>query len=109
LKIAIYFVVNQKLGDKHLSVSELTNKLNDGDKSIAKKVLYTMIFSNDCMNNIFNLFSSPDPCEVLSSLGVHRPFVNLFICEEKIVLTLANQKQELPLVAIFVGGMGRNE
>ena len=24
-------------------------------------------------------------------------------------LTLANQKQELPLVAIFVGGMGRNE
>jgi hypothetical protein len=29
--------------------------------------------------------------------------------EEKIFLTLANQKQELPLVAIFVGGMGRNE
>jgi hypothetical protein len=24
-------------------------------------------------------------------------------------LILANQKQELPLVAIFVGGMGRNE
>jgi hypothetical protein len=24
-------------------------------------------------------------------------------------ITLANQKQELPLVAIFVGGMGRNE
>jgi hypothetical protein len=24
-------------------------------------------------------------------------------------LTLANQKQELPLVAIFVGGMGRNK
>jgi hypothetical protein len=24
-------------------------------------------------------------------------------------LTLANQKQELPLAAIFVGGMGRNE
>jgi hypothetical protein len=23
--------------------------------------------------------------------------------------TLANQKQELPLAAIFVGGMGRNE
>jgi hypothetical protein len=40
----------------------------------------------------------------------------LFICfdqfavsEEKIFLTLANQKQELPLAAIFVGGMGRNE
>jgi hypothetical protein len=28
---------------------------------------------------------------------------------KKIFLTLANQKQELPLVAIFVGGMGRNE
>jgi hypothetical protein len=26
-----------------------------------------------------------------------------------IFLTLANQKQELPLAAIFVGGMGRNE
>jgi hypothetical protein len=31
------------------------------------------------------------------------------IAEEKIFLTLANQKQELPLAAIFVGGMGRNE
>ena len=30
------FVVNQMLGDNHLSVSEL----NDGDSSIAKKVLY---------------------------------------------------------------------
>jgi hypothetical protein len=29
--------------------------------------------------------------------------------EEKIFLTLANQKQEFPLAAIFVGGMGRNE
>jgi hypothetical protein len=28
------------------------------------------------------------------------------ISEEKIFLTLANQKQELPLAAIFVGGMG---
>ena len=27
------------------------------------------------------------------------------VSEEKIFLTLANQKQELPLVAIFVGGM----
>jgi hypothetical protein len=25
------------------------------------------------------------------------------------LLTVANQKQELPLVAIFVGGTGRNE
>jgi hypothetical protein len=31
------------------------------------------------------------------------------VSEEKIYLTLANQKQELSLVAIFVGGMGRNE
>jgi hypothetical protein len=29
------------------------------------------------------------------------------VSEEKIFLTLANQKQELPLAAIFVGGMGR--
>jgi hypothetical protein len=28
---------------------------------------------------------------------------------KKFVLTLANQKQELPFVAIFVVGMGRNE
>jgi hypothetical protein len=32
------FVVNQKLGDKHLSVSELKNKINDGDNSIDKKL-----------------------------------------------------------------------
>ena len=31
------------------------------------------------------------------------------VSEEKIFLTLANQKQELHLAAIFVGGMGRNE
>ena len=31
------------------------------------------------------------------------------VSEEKIFLTLANQKQELPLAAIFVGGMGRNK
>jgi hypothetical protein len=36
------------------------------------------------------------------------PF-SLAVSEEKIVLPLANQKQELPLVAIFVGGMGQNE
>jgi hypothetical protein len=30
------------------------------------------------------------------------------VSEEKIFLPLANQKQELPLAAIFVGGMGRN-
>jgi hypothetical protein len=34
---------------------------------------------------------------------------NIRVSEEKIFLTLANQKQELPLAAIFVGGMGRNE
>jgi hypothetical protein len=31
------------------------------------------------------------------------------VSEEKIFLTVANQKQELPLASIFVGGMGRNE
>jgi hypothetical protein len=31
------------------------------------------------------------------------------VSEEKILLTLANQKQELSLAAIFVGRMGRNE
>jgi hypothetical protein len=31
------------------------------------------------------------------------------VSEEKISLTLANQKQELSLAAIFDGGMGRNE
>jgi hypothetical protein len=31
------------------------------------------------------------------------------VSAEEIFLTLANQKQELPLVAIFVGGMGQNE
>jgi hypothetical protein len=31
------------------------------------------------------------------------------VSEEKIFLTLPNQKQEFPLAAIFVGGMGRNE
>jgi hypothetical protein len=31
------------------------------------------------------------------------------VSEEKIILTLANQKEELPLAAIFVCGMERNE
>ena len=31
------------------------------------------------------------------------------ISEEKIFLTVANQKQELPLAAIFVGQTERNE
>jgi hypothetical protein len=31
------------------------------------------------------------------------------VSEEKIFLTLANPKQELPLAAILVGGMGRYE
>jgi hypothetical protein len=31
------------------------------------------------------------------------------VSEENIFLTLANQKQELPLAAKFVGEMGRNE
>jgi hypothetical protein len=36
------------------------------------------------------------------------PFVQA-VSKEKIFSTSANQKQQLPLVAIFVGGMGRNE
>jgi len=31
------------------------------------------------------------------------------VSEEKIFLTVANQKQELPLAAIFVDETGRNE
>ena len=34
------FVVNQKLGDKHLSVSELRETIKKGDQSIGKKILY---------------------------------------------------------------------
>ena len=37
------------------------------------------------------------------------PAIGPAVSEEKIFLTLANQKQELPLAAIFVGGMERNE
>jgi hypothetical protein len=40
-------------------------------------------------------------CQVWLHLG--QQFQRIFF------LTLANQKQELSLVAIFVGGMGRNE
>lgn len=39
------FVVNQKLGGKHLSVSELKNKINDGDNSIGTKVLYFILLT----------------------------------------------------------------
>jgi hypothetical protein len=31
------------------------------------------------------------------------------VSEEKIFLTLANQKQELPVAAMFVNGSGRNK
>ena len=34
------FIVNQKLGDKHLTVDDLKQKLQEGDQSIAKKNLY---------------------------------------------------------------------
>jgi hypothetical protein len=36
-------------------------------------------------------------------------FSDWLVSEEKIFLTLTNQKQELTLAAIFVGGTGRNE
>ena len=34
------FIVQQKLGDPHLTVSELKEKLKEGDKSISEKILY---------------------------------------------------------------------
>ena len=33
-------IVNQKLGDAHISVSDIKEKLLDGDNSIAKKIIY---------------------------------------------------------------------
>ena len=56
-----------------------------------------------------------DPNEEVLWRILHRCFLPRLapfgqaVSEEKIFLTLANQKQELPLAAIFVGGMGRNE
>jgi hypothetical protein len=32
--------VNQKLGDAHISVSDIKKKLQDGDNSMAKKIIY---------------------------------------------------------------------
>jgi hypothetical protein len=49
------------------------------------------------------------------SMTLHRCFLPSLapfgqaVSEEKIFLTVANQKQELPLAVIFVGGTGRNE
>jgi hypothetical protein len=34
------FIVKQKLGDDLLSIAELKEKLKNGDKSIAEKILY---------------------------------------------------------------------
>jgi hypothetical protein len=34
------FIVQQKLGDSHLTLSELKEKLQTGDQSIANKILY---------------------------------------------------------------------
>ncbi|CAG2185621.1 unnamed protein product [Mytilus edulis] len=34
------FVVHQKLGEQHLSISELREKIEKGDNSLAKKILY---------------------------------------------------------------------
>jgi hypothetical protein len=45
----------------------------------------------------------------LHIFGNNSKTINNIRTEEKIFLTLANQKPELPLAAIFVGGMGRNE
>jgi hypothetical protein len=56
------------------------------------------VFGNNSktVNNIINLTE----VKMISTARSNYP---------KIFLTLANQKQELPLAAIFVGGMGRNE
>jgi hypothetical protein len=45
---------------------------------------------------------------IICFISFYTPF-GPAVSEEKIFLTLANQKQELPLAAIFVGGMGQNE
>ena len=34
------FIVQQKLGDSHLTLSDLKEKLQTGDQSIANKILY---------------------------------------------------------------------
>ena len=52
--------------------------------------------------------------KVTSQRTLHRCFLPSFTpfgqaVSEEIFLTVANQKQELPLAAIFAGGMGRNE
>jgi hypothetical protein len=45
----------------------------------------------------------------MAAVTKNRTYGKIARLEEKIFLTLANQKQELLLAAIFVGGMGRNE
>ena len=55
-----------------------------------------------------------EPNEEVLQRILHRCFLSSLApfgqaVSEKIFLTLANQKQELPLAAIFVDGMGRNE
>jgi hypothetical protein len=67
------------------------------------------------------LFFFGSPClwqgELLPSLGVRRPLTfHILICsfgqavsEEKILKKSANQKQELPVAAMFVNGSGQNE
>jgi hypothetical protein len=34
------FIVKQKLGDAHLSVSDIRDKMQNGDNSIIKKIIY---------------------------------------------------------------------
>jgi hypothetical protein len=66
------------------------------------------IYTSFTLSQIFylSLFSSPDP---KGHVRYCHHLFGLAVSEEKIFLTIANQKQELPLAAIFVGRMGRNE
>jgi hypothetical protein len=61
------------------------------------------------------MISKKSSLKLLCQMNLHRCFLPSLapfgpaVSEEKIFLTLANQKQESPLAAIFVGGMGRSE
>ena len=69
-----------------------------------QELLSTAIFVGQTEQNEETLYRTLHRC-FLPSLT---PFGQA-VSEEKICLTVANQKQELPLVTIFVGGTGRNE
>jgi hypothetical protein len=62
--------------------------------------------------NLKMIFSSPcqRQCELLPSLGVCRPLTfHILIFSSETPQQSTNQKQELPVVAMFVNELGRNE